>query len=50
MKMHLLHKVETIIISRVSTQTKVEVEDVVQVKDVVVAVATKIKASSSAVK
>ncbi|MCO5602553.1 hypothetical protein L7F22_056687 [Adiantum nelumboides] len=45
-KMHLLHKAE-IILSRSSTQTEVEVEDVVQAKDEVVVVETKIKASSS---
>ena len=47
MKMHHLHKVEIAILSRSSTLTKVEVEDMVQVKDVVVAVVTKIKANSS---
>ena len=47
MKMHLLHKVETKVLSRSSTQTEVEVEDVVQVIDVVVAVATRIKVNSS---
>ena len=47
MKMHCLHKEEIVILSRSSTLTEVEVEDVVQVKDVVVAVATRIKASSS---
>ena len=46
MKIHLLHKAETVL-SRSSTQTEVEVEDVVQVKDVVEAVATRIKASSN---
>ena len=45
-KSHHLHKVE-IIQSRCSTLTEVEVEDVVQVKDEVVAVVTKTKASSS---
>ena len=47
-KSHHLHKVE-IIQSRCSTLTEVEVEDVVQVKDEVVAVATKIKASNSSI-
>ena len=47
MKIHLLHKAEIAVLSRSSTLTEVEVEDVVQVKDVVVAVATKIKASNS---
>ena len=46
-KIHLLHKAEIAVQSRSSTLTEVEVEDVVQVKDVVVAVATRIKASSN---
>ena len=47
MKMHLLHKAKIAVLSRFSTLTEVEVKDVVQVKDVVVAVAvaTKIKAN-----
>ena len=44
-KMHLLHKAKIAVLSRFSTLTEVEVKDVVQVKDVVVAVATKIKAN-----
>ena len=47
MKIHLLHKAEIVVLSRSSTLTEVEVEDVVQVKDVVVTVATRIRASSS---
>ena len=47
MKIHLLHKVEIAVLSRSSTLTEVEAEDVAQVKDVVVAVATRTKASSS---
>ena len=46
-KIHLLHKAEIAVLSRSSTLTEVEVEDVVQVKDVVVAVATRIKTSSN---
>ena len=47
MKMHHLHKAEIAIMSMSFTLTKVEVEDVVQVKDMAVAVATRIKASNS---
>ena len=44
LKTHHLHKAE-IIMSRFSTQTEEEVEDMVQAKDKVMAVATKIKAN-----
>ena len=44
--MHLLHKAETVL-SRSSTQIEIEGEDAVHVKDVVVAVATRIKVSNS---
>ena len=47
MKIHLLHKAEIVALSRSSTLTEVEVEDVVQVKDMVMAMATRIKASSN---
>lgn len=46
MKTHHLHRAETVL-SRPSTRTKVEVEDVVQAKDKVVAVATKVKISNN---
>ena len=46
-KIHLLHKAEIVVLSRSSILTEVEVEHVVQVKDVVVAVATRIKANSN---
>ena len=46
-KIHLLHKAEIVVLRRSSILTEVEVEDVVQIQDVVVAVATGIKASSS---
>ncbi|MCO5559754.1 hypothetical protein L7F22_013356 [Adiantum nelumboides] len=45
-KIHLLYKAK-IILSKSSTQTEVEVEDVMQAKDEVVVMVTKIKASSS---
>ena len=44
MRMHHLHKVQEIL-SRSSTQTEEEVEDMVQAKDEVAVVATKIKAN-----
>ena len=47
MKIHLLHKAETAVLSRSSTKTKINVEDLVQVKDKFMAVAIKIKSINS---
>ena len=46
MKICLLHKAKIAILSRSSTLTEVEVKDMVHVKEVVVAMATKIKANN----